>query len=196
MKLQDRVALRIRVIRKRPGFTQEVLAEKVERTVDAISQLERGRSLPSFETLERLALALDVPIRDFFDVGKGDDGGIQRTKLIAVILDIARGLPDKDLQMATRSSQILHRTESTMAFLTDVTKLKDDLILFRRGDVQHSKWYCRMTFASSSLKRTLCLWSRRYLGLYLHFLISSNCRIASTRISSTNLSRGGFRLLA
>ncbi len=31
-----------------------------------------------------------------------------------------------------------------MAFLTDVTKLKDDLILFRRGDVQHSKWYCRM----------------------------------------------------
>jgi transcriptional regulator with XRE-family HTH domain len=66
-----------------------VLAEKVERTVDAISQLERGRSLPSFETLERLALALDVPIRDFFDVGKGDDGSMQRTRLIAIILDIA-----------------------------------------------------------------------------------------------------------
>jgi hypothetical protein len=31
-----------------------------------------------------------------------------------------------------------------MAFLTDVTKLKDDLILFRRGDVQHNKWCCRM----------------------------------------------------
>jgi transcriptional regulator with XRE-family HTH domain len=74
-----------------------VLAEKVERTVDAISPLERGRSLPSFETLERLALALDVPIRDFFVVDKGDERGIQRTRLIAVILDIARGLPDKDL---------------------------------------------------------------------------------------------------
>jgi putative transcription factor len=107
MKLQDRVALRIRVTRKRRGFTRAVLAERVERTVGAISQFERGRSLPRFETLERLALALDVPIRDFFDVGKGDDGGIQRAKLIAVILDIARGLPDRDLQMAARLLEVI-----------------------------------------------------------------------------------------
>jgi transcriptional regulator with XRE-family HTH domain len=101
------VALRIRVIRKRRGLTQEALAEEVERTVDAISQLERGRSLPSFETLERLALALDVPIRDFFDVGKGDDDSMQPTRLLAMILDIARGLPDKDLQMAAQLLEVV-----------------------------------------------------------------------------------------
>lgn len=107
MKLQDRVALRIRTIRKRRGLTQEALAEKIDRTADAVSQLERGRSLPSFETLERLAFALDVPIRDFFDSGKGDEGGLQRTKLIAAILDTARSLSDKDLQMAARLLEVV-----------------------------------------------------------------------------------------
>lgn len=107
MTLQDRVALRIRTIRKRRGLTQEALAEKIDRTADAVSQLERGKSLPSFETLERLARALGVPIRDFFDAGKGDEGGFQRTKLIAELLDVARGLPDKDLQMAVQLIEVV-----------------------------------------------------------------------------------------
>ncbi|HKT73237.1 MAG TPA: helix-turn-helix transcriptional regulator [Steroidobacteraceae bacterium] len=99
MKLQDRVALRIRTIRKRRGLTQDELAEKIDRTGDAVSQLERGKSLPSFETLERLAVALDVPIRDFFDVSRSVESS-QRTKLNTALLDIAGRLSEKDLQMA------------------------------------------------------------------------------------------------
>jgi integrase len=44
-----------------------------------------------------------------------------------------------------------------MAFLTDVTKLKDDLILFRRGDVQHSRWYCRMKVPGVDRYKTVAL---------------------------------------
>lgn len=44
-----------------------------------------------------------------------------------------------------------------MAFLTDVTKLKDDLILFRRGDVQHGKWYCRMKLPGVDRYKTIAL---------------------------------------
>ena len=44
-----------------------------------------------------------------------------------------------------------------MAFLTDVTKLKDDQILFRRGDVQHSKWYCRMKVPGVDRYKTVAL---------------------------------------
>lgn len=99
MKLQDRVALRIRTIRKRRGLTQDELAEKIDRTGDAVSQLERGKSLPSFETLERLAVALDIPIRDFFDEGRTGESS-QRTKLTTTLLDMVRSLSEKDLQMA------------------------------------------------------------------------------------------------
>jgi transcriptional regulator with XRE-family HTH domain len=102
MKLRDRVALRIRTIRKRRGLTQDQLAERIGRTGDAISQLERGLSLPSFETLERLALALDSPIRDFFDGDKNDEGGVQRSKQMAILADMARQMTDKELQIAVQ----------------------------------------------------------------------------------------------
>jgi len=104
MKLRDRVSLRIKTIRKRRGLTQDQLAERIGRTGDAISQLERGRSLPSFETLERLALALDVPIQDFFDAGKikGVKGEAQHVKLMAVLVDVARKMTEKELQVAVQ----------------------------------------------------------------------------------------------
>lgn len=61
---------------------------------------ERGLSLPSFETLERLAQALDVPIRDFFDSDRTDGGGAQRQKLLAEVIDMVGRMTDKDLQVA------------------------------------------------------------------------------------------------
>ena len=102
MKLQDRVSLRIKTIRKRRGLTQAHLAEKIGRTGDAISQLERGLSLPSFETLDRLAQALDVPIRDFFDADHTEQGSAQRRKLLTEVIDMVRRMTDKELQTAVQ----------------------------------------------------------------------------------------------
>jgi hypothetical protein len=31
-----------------------------------------------------------------------------------------------------------------MAFVTDKAELKPGLVIFRRGDVEHRTWYCRM----------------------------------------------------
>lgn len=107
MKLKNRVALRIRTIRKRRGLTQEKLAEKIGRTGDAVSQLERALSLPSFSTLEQLASALDVPVRDFFDIDKGEEAGPHRSKLMAVLLDICRNMSDRDLQVAVQVLEVI-----------------------------------------------------------------------------------------
>lgn len=100
MKLKDRVALRIRTLRKQRKLTQEGLADRIQRTVDAISLLERGVSLPSFETLERLGVALEVPVRDFFD-SDGADAKIDphRAVLLAALQDTARALPDQELEI-------------------------------------------------------------------------------------------------
>lgn len=102
MKQRDRVSLRIKTIRKRRRLTQDQLAEKIGRTGDAVSQLERGLSLPSFETLERLAQALDVPIRDFFDSDRTEGGSAQRQKLLAEVIDLAGRMTEKDLQVAVQ----------------------------------------------------------------------------------------------
>jgi transcriptional regulator with XRE-family HTH domain len=108
MSLKARVGLRIREIRKQRGLTQETLAEKAERSVDGISALERGLVLPGFETLERLAEVLDVPLASFFDV-PGDDDGNQRAQLLVQLMLLGRALDEDDLQVAVELVSALTR---------------------------------------------------------------------------------------
>ena len=103
MTLKDRVASRIKTIRKLRGLTQEQLAQRTDRTVFAISQLERGRSLPSFETLERLSTALDVPVREFFDDGSEAQGMTpRRHSLSTAIADRVRMMADEQIETTLR----------------------------------------------------------------------------------------------
>ena len=47
-----------------------------------------------------------------------------------------------------------------MAFLTDVQKLKAGLVIFRRLDVQHQNWYCRVRLPTSDRYKTISLKTR------------------------------------
>jgi len=58
---------RLRHLRKSRNITQERLAEAIGKSVDFISLMERGLSAPSFDTLEVLAQALEVAVKDLFD---------------------------------------------------------------------------------------------------------------------------------
>ncbi len=67
IKLRRRFANRLKTLRTRNQLTQEDLAKKIHRSVSFISGLERGIDAPSFETLERIAAALHVEIKDLFE---------------------------------------------------------------------------------------------------------------------------------
>jgi transcriptional regulator with XRE-family HTH domain len=99
MSLQHRFAARVRGIRRQRGLTQQQLAERIERSTNAVSALERGVSLPTFETLERLAEALNTPVREFFDAG-GLDPDPKREALLAAMITAARALSVDDLAFA------------------------------------------------------------------------------------------------
>jgi transcriptional regulator with XRE-family HTH domain len=47
-------------------MTQEQFAEALNISVDFLSLIERGRNAPSFETLERMAKRLKVPVAQLF----------------------------------------------------------------------------------------------------------------------------------
>ena len=57
----------LKAFRKKNGMTQAALAEAVDKSIDLISQIERGTSSPSFETISKLSEALDVSAQDFFN---------------------------------------------------------------------------------------------------------------------------------
>ena len=44
-----------------------------------------------------------------------------------------------------------------MAFVTDKAELKPGLIIFRRGDVDHRMWYCRMKLPKADRYKTVSL---------------------------------------
>jgi transcriptional regulator with XRE-family HTH domain len=58
---------KLKTIREAARLTQQDLAEKIDRSVEAVSNLERGASEPSLETLGRLAKALNTPIIELIE---------------------------------------------------------------------------------------------------------------------------------
>ncbi len=61
------VGERVQILRKRKQLSQEELASRIAIDTKSLSRLERGQHYPSLETLERIRVALDVELKDFFD---------------------------------------------------------------------------------------------------------------------------------
>jgi transcriptional regulator with XRE-family HTH domain len=76
----------------------------IDRSEVAVRAIERGASAPSFETLERLTQALDVPAAGLFPpVRAGDDARPEterRAREIAALTALARSFDDPDLTLA------------------------------------------------------------------------------------------------
>ena len=105
MDTKNRVGLRVRLIRKNRGLTQEQLAELIDRSVDAVSLLERGKIYPSFETLERLSERLGVPLKELVDFREGEDP--ERVELETALAEAARKLDNRELATAVRQINAL-----------------------------------------------------------------------------------------
>jgi len=64
--LREKFGARLRQLRREADLTQEQLASAAGVSVDFLSLVERGINAPSFENIEKLSRALDVPIRELF----------------------------------------------------------------------------------------------------------------------------------
>jgi len=105
MALAKEVGHCIRALRRQRGLTQAALAERIDRSEVALRAIERGASAPSFETLERLTLALGIPAAELFPVVHPGDGASrgeseQRAREVAAITALARHFDDPDLALA------------------------------------------------------------------------------------------------
>ncbi len=61
------IGISIAKIREDRELTQAQLAEMIDTTVETISRLERGISIPSLKTIEKISKALHVHIKDLLD---------------------------------------------------------------------------------------------------------------------------------
>ena len=66
MTLQQIFVANLKKIRKERGFSQMTLSEKCDTTSNYIGQIEMGRRIPSFEKIEKIASALEIPMYELF----------------------------------------------------------------------------------------------------------------------------------
>lgn len=72
MEIGKQIGRRIKEFRESRGLTQAQLAQLSGKSVETISNFERGKVVTGLHTLDQLARLLNVRIKDFFD----DEGGI------------------------------------------------------------------------------------------------------------------------
>jgi len=84
----------IREHRKIKGLTLEELADKAGRDWSFLSQVERGKSVPSIETLALLCEKLEIPLAELFTEQKPQiykrDGNTKK------IISLVKDKPDKE----------------------------------------------------------------------------------------------------
>jgi transcriptional regulator with XRE-family HTH domain len=83
--------LKVKKLRKAKGLSQEELAERIDKTVDTISSIERGLSSPRIETAIELSAVLHVPLHELFQVRELSATDRTKAKLLDDINDMLKG---------------------------------------------------------------------------------------------------------
>ena len=66
-QLRQKFAQRLKTLRNQKGMTQEDLAQDTGLSISFIRAIEQATNAPSFESLEAIANALHVTVKDLFD---------------------------------------------------------------------------------------------------------------------------------
>jgi transcriptional regulator with XRE-family HTH domain len=98
--LEKLIGSKITEFRLHKKVTQAQLAEDVNVSVETISRMERGVAFPSLKTMDKIATALGVALKDFFDFGTGNKIDKTCEREIAKINAFLRSLSKKEISLA------------------------------------------------------------------------------------------------
>lgn len=108
MEIGKQVGKRIKEFREARGLTQAQLAQLLGKSIETISNFERGKVVTSLHTLDQLARLLNVKIKDFFDDERGIPPEPEFPSASAQTLANAlKLLPEDDLEVLAAVAGVL-----------------------------------------------------------------------------------------
>ena len=72
LSINEKIGIKIRLLRTKLKLSQEKLAELADMNKNSIGAIERGESKPAIDTLEKIAKALNIELKELVDVSKID----------------------------------------------------------------------------------------------------------------------------
>ncbi len=102
------IGARIKTFREARGLTQAQLAEILGKSIETISNFERGKVLTGIHTLEQLAQHLNVRVKDFFS-DEPPKPMVQETVSphVLAIRNALDVLPEDDLEVLAGVADVL-----------------------------------------------------------------------------------------
>jgi transcriptional regulator with XRE-family HTH domain len=94
------LAMRLKEARRAARLSQEELAEKVGRSVDGISNIERGLNLPSLDTLVEICRALSISAGALVEELQTTDAPSARQEKAFELRSLCDGLQTEELSLA------------------------------------------------------------------------------------------------
>jgi transcriptional regulator with XRE-family HTH domain len=117
--LKQKVGLAVRMARKRYKdakltkagmLTQEGLAAKAKVSMETISNVERGATLPTIDVLFKIARVLPLDLAELAESLPTDDSlSKDRVRLEGALAEIAQGLSDDKLKSLIEIARVLER---------------------------------------------------------------------------------------
>lgn len=96
--LKKTLGARVRASRLAQGLTQEQLAERIEKSVQTVSAIERGVYLAGVDTLLDLAKALETPLHIL--LAETQTASLRREEKEFEALLLIRSLSERDIDVA------------------------------------------------------------------------------------------------
>lgn len=72
LNINEKIGIKVRLLRTKLRISQEKLAELANINKNSVGAIERGESKPTIDTLEKIAKALDIELKELVDVSKID----------------------------------------------------------------------------------------------------------------------------
>ncbi len=72
IRISKKIGLKIKLLRNKIGISQEELGFRSSISKTQIGLIERGESSPTIDTLDQIAQALDISLKDLVDASKID----------------------------------------------------------------------------------------------------------------------------
>lgn len=105
--LKSIIGARVKAARRASGLTRAVLAERIDRTVEAVSNIERGRSLPPLDILDQIAKLTNCPLPTLVEMLAEDGRLSERASLEMQLIAVGRSLTIEQLRIAVRQIEAL-----------------------------------------------------------------------------------------
>jgi transcriptional regulator with XRE-family HTH domain len=105
-ELKRLFGLRVHSLRRRAGLTQEQLADAIGKSLDTVSNVERGISSTRIETMDKIATVLGVSLAELFELDAPVSRDKEARKAVERLVRVVEGESAETVEAVAKMAEL------------------------------------------------------------------------------------------